>query len=470
MRSFELALTLIHSLILTMFIVPPMRRRVSKGGAARTSLIALLIASLALIGIHLLIEGYRWQMIPIYALTAINATILLGIWRTMPRWALATITMISGMMLVMGIAGLILLPVPRLPKPSGDYAIGTFNLTWVDQTRKGIYSDDSDEARELSVQVWYPAEEAQGRPLKWVQEGETFGRAMTGWVGLPLILLDQVGLIDTHTYPDLPLSQDQERYPVVIYSHGWGGTRNINQDQLEALASAGYIVISADHTYGALIARFEDGRAIPYNPDALPEDLPQPEYDAAGKKLITTFAADLRFMLDQIEALNEADTVVSGHIDLTQIGLFGHSTGGGAVMLACSQDARCKAALGMDTWVVPLGTEFVEAGLDQPTMLMNSEAWGLERNRPLLETFYASLRGDKHWIIVQDSAHYDFAMVPLFSPLAVPLRLKGTISGEKMVTINNAYLVAFFDRYLKKQSPPLFEDATIYPEVIYETK
>src|SRR5689334_23142985 len=113
MRPLELVLILIHAVILFAFVVPPIRLRASQGGVLRIGLIALLIASLALIPIHLGIEGYRWEMIPVYALTAINAVILFGLQRVMPRWALAAVALISGMLLVMGIAGTILLPVPR---------------------------------------------------------------------------------------------------------------------------------------------------------------------------------------------------------------------------------------------------------------------------------------------------------------------------------------------------------------------
>lgn len=460
MRPIELALIVLNAAILGMLLIPRLRRQ-------STALMVALAATVPLILVHLLVEGYRWQMIPVYLLTLINAVILYGRRREARRW-LGALIALSGVLLVIGAAALILLPVPRLPKPSGPYAIGTFTVTWVDESRRGVYTPDPDDPRRLNVQIWYPADSAQGDALPWVADGVVFGRAMTGWVGLPAILLDQVGLAETHTYAGLPVSSSQPTYPVILYSHGWGGTRNINQDQIEALASQGYIVVSADHTYGALATMFEDG-PVYHNPDALPNDLPDEEEDIAGNKLIGTYAADLRFMLDQLEALNSGDdTPVGGRMDLERIGLFGHSTGGGAVMLACAEDPRCDAVLGQDTWITPLGEDFAAAGLDQPAMLINSETWGLERTRPRLETFYDALRGEKYWAIIAGSSHYDFVMVPLFSPLATPLGMKGPIRGERMVEINHAYLVAFFDRHLKGEAAPLLEGSgSPFPEVTY---
>jgi predicted dienelactone hydrolase len=465
MRPLEIALVALNLLILAALVTS--RQRVS----LITALVAL---TLPLIAGHLAIEGYRWQMLPIFALTAIALLLLIALRRPdFPARAITTLLAVSAALMFVGVLALILLPVPRLPRPPGPYAIGTFNLTWQDDSRMGVYAADPAEPRRLNVQVWYPSDapgnRAHQRQLKWVPDGPLFGRAMTTWVGLPPLLLDQVGLIDTHTYADLPLAEAESAYPVVIYVHGWGGTRNINQDQIEALASSGYIVVSADHTYGALVTQFPDGRTVPYNPEALPTGIPDAEEDRLGNILILTFAADVRFMLDQLEALNaDGSTVVSGHMDLDRIGVFGHSTGGGAAMVACSEDARCKAVLGMDTWIRPLGEDFVEGGLDQPAMLINSETWSLERNRPVLEMFYGNLRGEKTWLTVTGSGHYDFVMVPLFSPLAVPLKLKGPISGARMTAIDAAYLLAFFDHTLKGEDSALLGGVSgEWPEVTF---
>src|SRR5512134_3677479 len=86
------------------------------------------IAALLLMLIHFVIEGYRWQMIPLYVLTAIFAV------RTLTRLRSAaeqkpslSIRLAQGsalFLLAVSTALPILLPVPSLPTPSGPYQVG----------------------------------------------------------------------------------------------------------------------------------------------------------------------------------------------------------------------------------------------------------------------------------------------------------------------------------------------------------
>jgi hypothetical protein len=49
------------------------------------------------------------------------------------------------------------LSVPRLPDPSGSFAIGRVSYDWTDQSRPEALSDVPQAHRELMVYVWYPA-------------------------------------------------------------------------------------------------------------------------------------------------------------------------------------------------------------------------------------------------------------------------------------------------------------------------
>jgi hypothetical protein len=66
--------------------------------------------------------------------------------------------------------------------------------------------------------------------------------------------------------------------------------------------------------------------------------------------------------------------------------------------------------------------------------------------------------------------HHDFSDLPLLSPLAPLMGLKGPIKGERVVKIINDYLVAFFDQTLKDIPAPLpFEPSAMYPDLRWET-
>ena len=432
---------------------------------------------------HLILEGYRWQMVPAYALTAGLCGV--SLWRLAhlkprpgaPGRARASLRSGLGALLIVVIAlPPVFVPVPVTPDPGGPYAIGTLAFDWVDASRDEIYAPGPAPAgkREIMVQVWYPAFPAPGAQTgPWMDRLDVVGPAIATYLHLPPFLLDHAALVRTHSYPNAQVSNAQARYPVVIYSHGWNGFRTINTNQLEALASRGYVAVSIDHTYGALVTVFGDGRVALNNPKALPQGSPPAEYQQASETLEGVYAADLGFVLDQLKRLDigEMDQRLAGRLDLERIGLFGHSTGGGAVVLACSRDPRCKAGLGMDAWVVPVPDAVIAGGLGQPFLFMRSEVWATDRNNARLDRLYSGLKLGGYRMTIRGTRHYDFVMLGMLTPLAPALGLKGPIEGYRGMQVITDYLVAFFDQTLKGRPSSLLDGPSRqYPEVVLERR
>src|ERR1700752_893855 len=100
-----------------------------------------LFVDLCLLVLHLLLEGGHWQMIPVYAGLLVFAAAL-GLQKK--GWRIA-----AGVVLVLPCAGRgcfsALLPMFRLPAPTGRYPVGTRTM----EVQAG--------GREVVVQVWYPA-------------------------------------------------------------------------------------------------------------------------------------------------------------------------------------------------------------------------------------------------------------------------------------------------------------------------
>jgi hypothetical protein len=306
------------------------------------------------------------------------------------------------------------------------------------------------------VQIWYPAEKPPGALRQPWLESTKVAHAMARLDHLPAFLLEQVKLTRTHTYAGAEFIQDASYHPIIIYIHGWAGFRNVNQDQIEALVSNGYVVISADHTYGALITIFPDGVVAPNDPQALDGDGSEIGKDAASNLLVHTFADDVSFVLNKVEQLNtgDPDGRFTGRLDMDHVGVFGHSTGGGAAVQVCADDGRCKAVLGMDTWVEPVDDQVIHDGLTQPLMVLNSESWKRGPNRERLQRLHEATRSERYWIDIAGMKHYDFVMVPTFSPIAHILGFSGTLPAKEILFINETYLVAFFDRHLLDRDVP----------------
>ena len=72
---------------------------------------------------------------------------------------------------------------------------------------------------------------------------------------------------------------------------------------VETLVSNGYMVISIDHTYGAVATRLTSGEVIEHDPAALPDEevVGLEAYAEASANLVSTFAADIVTVLDTLE-------------------------------------------------------------------------------------------------------------------------------------------------------------------------
>jgi predicted dienelactone hydrolase len=427
-------------------------------------------------------EGYRWQMIPIYLLTAICALLnLRTFFRTdpapaLPRRSRLTTSFLAVLLLIvvaLATALPALLPVPRIAKPSGRFPVGTRTYVLTDASRKELYSG-RDEPRKFMVQVWYPAApgpDAVHAP--WVQNADRFAPAISRFLKLPDFFLDHLTLSVSPAYQDMPLMQTVSPFPVIVFSHGWNGFDAQNTAQMVELASHGYFVMSMQHTYGAMVTIFPDGEVALNNPSALPEGSPEPGYTDAARKLVNQWVGDISYALDFLSDQNAAsDSPFHSALDMTRIGVYGHSTGGGATIQFCGTDPRCKVGLTEDAFMTPVSQTVQDQGLTQPFLFLFSQAWRDDlgsKNNNLFDRFLPHVPEARGVATILGTAHYDFTDLPLLSPLAPQLGLKGPINGKRVVKIVNDYLLAYFDQELKG-IPSLipFGTSSDYPELRWE--
>ncbi|MGB8645187.1 MAG: hypothetical protein WCF84_08110 [Anaerolineae bacterium] len=432
--------------------------------------------------VHLIVEQYRWQMVPSYVLTAALFLLALpgllqGTDNLPVRGALAAVAGGVGFLWwLVAVALPIVLPVPVLPTPPGPYAIGSVLYDWTDATRPETYSSDPNARRELMVQIWYPAQPpSDARTIPLLDNFDVALPAFANFLKMPPFALDHLRLVRTHTYGDAPIRNDGTPYPIVIYSHGYTGYRNASFNEMEALASSGYIVVAIDHPYASAFTVFSNGHAVLNDPAILPPTgRNQPGDQAMREKLQATVVADERFVMDQLQRLNagQLDARWAGKLDLQRIGLTGVSLGGGAMVWACQLDARCKAGLVQDGWYEPLPAAMVSAPLRQPFMFMQSETtmWKMD-NLARLDTLYQGAGGPAFHLKLAGVLHDDFGDYPLLTPLGALLPERGALNGERTVHIVDAYLIAFFDKYLKNQPSSLLNGPSRdYPEVQFESR
>jgi Platelet-activating factor acetylhydrolase, isoform II len=405
--------------------------------------IVLCIAVLAIAG-HVWFEGYRWQMAPAYLLAC-----GLVLYECMHRlsgfhapYLVAVAAVLCGLTAVLLC---ILLPVFRLPAPTGPYKVGTQTRHLVDESRSDPFSDRPGGRRELMIQIWYPAEaSSRGQFAPYRERSITTFRSA------------HLALVKSHSILGAKVPQSPVRFPLLLYTPSWSGIRTESTAQVEELASHGYVVVGMDHPYSSDRVVFPDGTVVrrkflgdeDYSSQAAVE-----AFVETASEQVKFRAEDARFVLDVLERLDENDPqeLLTGRLDLARVGIFGSSLGGGTAAEVCSLDRRFKAGVDMGGMIAPKSA-FV-AGTD-----LSSFSSAKRREIEFSLTQFASMkrllsRYGGYWMTIRGIKHIHFFDAPLFSPLR-----RGCVSPSRVVRIVRQYIVAFFDERLKGIEQPILED------------
>jgi predicted dienelactone hydrolase len=395
---------------------------------------------------------------------------------------LAVLVLIVSVYLIAWSRGLI-----QFPALTGSYPVGMVEYHLVDESRPEIFSAAPNDQRELMITVYYPASpQADASPAPY-----TTGPIRAEF-GTPDFFQDSVR---AHAFVDVPLATDGARYPVVVFSPGMGFLPLKYAPTLEDLASHGYVVVSLAHPYSTAATVFSDGRVMTSTVEAGSRALSEAtakatsdaEFDPVVNRIGSVWVADVRFVLDQMEQFNASDTLFANRLDLTRVGIFGHSFGGGVATEAMYEDDRFDAAINMD------GTLFGDVathGIAQPMMLMLSErvpltaeqinlsgsspeadAYFRQREASTQATVYEQA-APGYRLTLQGATHRTFiAFEPIAAPaLFIPAEVVGTIDGARGVGIIDDYVVSFFNRHLKGQPSALLDGPpAVYPEVVFES-
>ncbi|HPM71916.1 MAG TPA: hypothetical protein PLE25_03035 [Spirochaetales bacterium] len=334
---------------------------------------------------------------------------------------------------IFSLAAVSVFPIRDLEPPTGPHAVGTASFVVVDGSRTGVYLDAPGTPRRVMAQAWYPAAPgAEDYPrARWIPD-EALERAYAAYAGLPALTMSHLSRIRANGRVEAPAlggsPAEDGSFPVVILSHGWTGSRTMHADLAEELASRGIVAIAVDHPYGALAVAFPDGEVKNLYRGALPSRSDGVEaFDRASTFLEETYAADIAAVVGVVRG-GRAVPGLEGRLDGGRIALVGHSTGGGAALLAAmiaetaAESAAESAAtatesgvvgflgvVGLDAWVEPIAARLDE-GLATPQLHVGSASWAGGRNAELLGRLRAA-SGEWSETRIPGSGHADFAML-----------------------------------------------------------
>ncbi|CAM4451380.1 hypothetical protein NONI108955_29665 [Nocardia ninae] len=363
-----------------------------------------------------------------------------------------------------------------LPPLSGRYPVGTVDLYLVDSRQDPWHPADK---RELMVTVTYPAQRTGDR-APWMSPAvaEAVDRLASDapMLGLSPGAVDWGGT-KRQASTGVEVEHTGGAWPVVLFSHGFGVVRELNSVRTDDLASHGYVVVSISHTYDAKVVEFPGGRLL--SSDAKPD----PQYLATS---IDARVADTRFVLDQLTRLTQGANPdaenralpagLAAALDLSKVGMFGHSLGGYTAGETMFRDPRIGAGINLDgsMGVGKLG-EVVRHGVDRPFMLVGADGVHPETKRefehshvddmdPSWREFWTNQQGWKRDLHFDGAAHNSFTDLQVAVPQCASLlspetrqREVGTIHPARSVSAQQDYIAAFFDLHLKGIASDLFD-------------
>ncbi|MGW3545795.1 alpha/beta hydrolase family protein [Nocardia niigatensis] len=347
-----------------------------------------------------------------------------------------------------------------LPAPTGPDPVGVTEWHLVDANRADPW--DPGHRRELMVQIWYPAEDADTSPLApWMAPGareeQRFGLTQAG------VASDSWALAPSHGRSE-PARVGGGRFPILLNSPGLDDTAGLNTFQAEDLASHGYVVVAVNHTHEAFAVQFPDGHT---EHSAVPVDSPP---SVLSDQLLPTRVADMRFVLDQLAAAaghsTDADPALPQHLDddldLTKVGMFGHSLGGSTTAQTMHDDARVAAGVNLDGPV--LGSVATD-GLDRPLLMIASDTspWfghsGWEPNWATNTGLKLPLRiaGTRHMSFTDEQVIVAGVAAAGLLPEDAKNAAIGSIDPSRSIDLQRSSLLAYFDAVFGRTDSSLTE-------------
>jgi predicted dienelactone hydrolase len=185
-------------------------------------------------------------------------------------------------------------------------------------------------------------------------------------------------------------------FPVVIHSHGLGGTREASAYILQAVAEAGFLVVAVQHA-GSDSGLLAGG----VRPGDGPGD--GAGLVAAGRAGMNAAAAqgrygDIPFALDQLTQMARPGGPLAGKADLARIGMSGHSYGALSTLVAVGQ--RVRGA--------PPGVSFKEPRIKAAIVYSPNKPRGDDPR-----TAFAAIRTPMlHWTGTDDRTPFDLEKSP----------------------------------------------------------
>ena len=366
---------------------------------------------------------------------------------------------------------------PDAPELSarGEYKVGVQTVNLVNPNQVDILNSkegkDPSYDRPITIEVWYPA--SVGADAKTVIYDEVMGTR--GDSLRPLTPFTFKG----RAYRDAKALKGN-KFPLVVVSHGYVGSRFLMTYLTENLASKGYIVAAIDHTDST----FKDANAF--------------------QSTLLNRPKDIRFVINEMEKLGAkgSKNIIEGLVDANNTAIIGYSMGGYGVLNVGGAgysaglgqfftgmtggssaisvntagnaeyekmaDSRIKAIVAFAPWGMERGVWDAEGlkGLKTPTFFVAGSQDDISGYEKGIKAIYeGALNADRYLLTYKNARHNVAPNPPPAEALAPGLHIdeyyryaEPSWDQRKINNINQHFVTAFIGKHLKNQDNAQFLD------------
>lgn len=397
------------------------------------------------LGLQVLVEGWRWQIFPLYLLAFVAAAgAAPAIFTTTTARLCFSLAGFAGA--AASVCAALIFQHLTVPGPSGPGLVGVTILRSSKRPEPSRPGPDGELLSAPRVRLWYPA-----APRALTRQLREFLQARLG------VRLKQADSVPAAT--DAQIETGNSRLPVVVYIGGWPEDSVQNRSAICELVSRGFVVASLEY------------------PDQPFRPLLEYSSDAAFRRTVEqdnararAFARDASLTLDELAALDQgvSDRRFAHRLSLGQAGILGYSFGGAVAAQATRMDSRFTVAVNLDGrhWAEALQSGvsvpymFIGEELLMPTPAMLSSSDPATRYEAYMDhidytKLAANLRANGGiQVTIDGTAHVNFSDDVLRSPLR-RFSGGGTIDPRRGLSMINSLVVMFFGQHLARRPAPL---------------
>jgi len=329
-----------------------------------------------------------------------------------------------------------------LPQPNGCHPVGNRTVVLRDPQRN----------RDLLVTMWYPSVQGASALAPYMDK-KTADALAEEWKLQP----DFQRLVHTHAGLLAPIAEGGP-FPVVLLEHGSGVVPAIYTVLAEGLASSGFIVVATNHPPDSLISVFPDGHELKFTPYWPAGADRRTQGVAIGKFADEVLVPDVRFVLDQLQEMNSHDHFWHTHLDLSKVGIVGHSMGGTTAALATREESRILAGVNLDGSTYPgMNADVRPIAVRKPLLFLATEehASGEDRARE-----YIGSESNTYYVVVTGADHMSFTDADLISNrFTRDLKPDDNAFEKALLTsiLTRSLVEEFFAKYLKATVSPALD-------------